>query len=91
MRPEPWNPSKSRELQAADTSTTFIQKLISYRRLSAKNVKVVRPTLFNYVYTKDEYQRYSKHLWQLLLDHKFKVSIHGTYELQDIAQAHEVS
>ena len=90
-RPEPWSLSESRELQATDTSMNSMQKLIPYRRLSAKNVKVVRPTLFNYVYTRDEYQRYSKRLWQLLLDHKFKVGIHGTYQLQDIAQAHQVS
>ncbi|KAI4182829.1 MAG: hypothetical protein L6R41_005759 [Letrouitia leprolyta] len=57
-------------------------------KLSAKNAKVARPTLFNYLYTREEYEHYSNELWKLMIDHKFNVRIHEIYPLKDVARAH---
>lgn len=61
------------------------------RRLSAKNVKVARPTLFNYIYTREEFERYANELFQMMTVDKFNVRIHEVYPLQDVARAHIVS
>ena len=60
------------------------------RRLAAKNIKVSRPTLFNYVYTREEFTRYATELWRLILHENFNVNIFKTYDLKNVAQAHEV-
>ncbi|KAL8867173.1 MAG: hypothetical protein Q9174_005829, partial [Haloplaca sp. 1 TL-2023] len=57
-------------------------------KLSAKNSKVLRPTLFNYIYTREEFEHYSNRLWEMMTEKKFNVRIHKTYELKDIATAH---
>lgn len=62
-----------------------------FRKLSAKNVKVMRPTLFNYIYTREEYEKYAGELWRLMIDEKFDVRVHKTYALKDVAQAQQVS
>lgn len=61
------------------------------RRLSAKNVKVARPTLFNYIYTREEFEHYANELFQMMIVDKFNVRIHEIYPLQDVARAHNVS
>jgi len=61
------------------------------RKLSAKNVKVARPTLFNYIYTRGEYEKYAGELWRLMIHEKFDVRVHKTYLLKDVAQAQQVS
>jgi len=58
--------------------------------LSAKNVKVARPTLFNYIYTREEYEKYAGELWRLMVHEKFDVRVHKTYPLKDVAQAQQV-
>lgn len=57
-------------------------------RLSPKNIKVVRPTLFNYVYTREEYEQYSAELFDLVLKNSIDVRIHNIYNLSDVRQAH---
>ncbi|KAL8737080.1 MAG: hypothetical protein Q9181_002036 [Wetmoreana brouardii] len=57
-------------------------------KLSAKNAKVARPTLFNYIYTRDEFEHYSTSLFEMMADRKFSVRIHETYPLKDVARAH---
>lgn len=57
-------------------------------RLAAKNVSVVRPTLMNYTYTRDEFEYYANELFRLVGSGELKVRIHGTYRLEDAAQAH---
>ncbi|KAL8700200.1 MAG: hypothetical protein Q9224_001080 [Gallowayella concinna] len=57
-------------------------------KLSAKNAKVARPTLFNYIYTREEFEQYSAALFKLMIDRKFSVRIHETYPLKDVARAH---
>lgn len=63
----------------------------SARKLSAKNVKVARPSLYNYIYTHEEYKKYADELFRLMTEEKFDVRIHKTYPLKDVAQAHQVS
>ena len=63
----------------------------SPRKLSAKNVKVARPSLYSYIYTHEEYKKYADELFRLMIDEKFDVRIHKTYALKDVAQAHQVS
>ena len=61
------------------------------RKLSAKNIKVVRPTLFNYVYTRIELEHYTSRLWKMMEEDKMTVRIHEVYHLKDVARAHDVS
>lgn len=60
------------------------------RRLSAKNAKVCRPTLFNYVSTREEIMTYTGRLFTMMTEEKFDVKIHKIYPLKDVAQAHNV-
>jgi NADPH2:quinone reductase len=57
-------------------------------RLSQKNLKVLRPTLFNYIYTREEFERYSEELFAFVVDGKVKVHVHEVYPLHDVARAH---
>ncbi|KAL9128692.1 MAG: hypothetical protein Q9217_002685 [Psora testacea] len=60
----------------------------SISRLAAKNVKVVRPTLYNYIYTREELEQYTNELFRLMTQEKFAVRIYETYPLEDVARAH---
>lgn len=62
-----------------------------YSRLSAKNVKLARPTLFNYIYTRQEFEQYANELFQMMSKDKMNVRIHEIYPLEDVARAHKVS
>lgn len=48
-------------------------------KLAAKNVKVCRPTLGNYVYTQSEFEGYSAELFNLIADGKLNLRVHGEY------------
>jgi NADPH:quinone reductase-like Zn-dependent oxidoreductase len=64
--------------------------LIYLRRLSAKNTKLLRPTLFGYVETREEYETYTKELFeQFVLKDGLDVKIHEVYPLKDVARAHQ--
>lgn len=58
-------------------------------RLAAKNVRLLRPTLFNYVYTREEFQAYSNELWDFIAKDNIKVHIHDVYPLEDVVRATE--
>lgn len=58
-------------------------------RLSAKNVRLMRPTLFNFIATRDEFAGNAKELFAILAGGDFDLSIHKTYPLKDVAQAHQ--
>ena len=60
------------------------------RKLAAKNAKVARPTLFNYIYTREEFEKYAEELFGLMIHDKFDVRVHKTYPLKDVAQAQQV-
>ena len=61
------------------------------RKLSAKNIKIVRPSLFNYVHTSEEWEHYTSRLWKMMEEDKMTVRIHEVYPLKDVARAHNVS
>jgi NADPH2:quinone reductase len=61
----------------------------SLGRLSAKNIKLLRPTLFNYVYTREEALKYSNELWEFIVKDGLKVKIHDIYPLSDVVRATE--
>jgi NADPH2:quinone reductase len=61
---------------------------LTISRLSAKNVKILRPTLFNYISTREEFERYTGELFDFITKHNFNVRIHETYPLADVARAH---
>lgn len=56
-------------------------------RLSAKNVKLVRPTLFNYIATREEFKEATKELWQFIEKDGLNVRIHDVYPLSEIVRA----
>lgn len=57
-------------------------------RLAGKNIKLLRPTLFNYIATREEYEGYCGELFDFILKDKMNVKIHETYPLADIQRAH---
>ncbi|KAF2129473.1 NAD(P)-binding protein [Dothidotthia symphoricarpi CBS 119687] len=59
----------------------------SLARLSAKNVKLLRTTLFNYIATRDELVQYADELWKFIEKDGLNVRIHDVYPLADIARA----
>lgn len=61
---------------------------LTIARLSSKNIKVLRPTLFNYIYTREEFERYTAELFAFITKDKLNVRIHDTYKLEDIQKAH---
>lgn len=56
-------------------------------RLSAKNIKIARPTLFNYIATEEEFEHYSKDLLELIESGKLVFDITKTYPLEEYSQA----
>ncbi|PWN98991.1 GroES-like protein [Tilletiopsis washingtonensis] len=60
-------------------------------KLAAKNVKVCRPTLGNYVYTREETERYAAELFALLAQHKLTLRVHQEYafSVEGVRQAQE--
>jgi NADPH:quinone reductase len=57
-------------------------------RLAAKNIKVCRPFMFNYVYTREEFESYSAELFKFIEDGRLDIEIHEVYPLAEIARAH---
>ncbi|KUL92380.1 hypothetical protein ZTR_02486 [Talaromyces verruculosus] len=57
-------------------------------KLMAKNVKLLRPTLQNYVFTRDEVEHYVGQLLDFIVSGKGKVHVHKIYPLEDIATVH---
>ncbi|KAF2428947.1 NAD(P)-binding protein [Tothia fuscella] len=57
-------------------------------RLSAKNAKLLRPTLFGYMATREEFEKYTTELFDFIKK-GMEVKVHETYPLKDVAKAHE--
>ncbi|CAG8786680.1 23743_t:CDS:2, partial [Racocetra persica] len=60
----------------------------SILRLSEKNLKLMRPTLYNYLATKEEFKKYSTELFTMIKEGKLNIKIWKTYKLSDVKQAH---
>lgn len=51
---------------------------VSPRALAEKNIKLLRPTVFNYIYTPEEAQRYTDELFALV-EGGVQVKVHKIY------------
>ncbi|KAI0879338.1 hypothetical protein GGS24DRAFT_439007 [Hypoxylon argillaceum] len=58
-------------------------------RLTAKNARLLRPTLFNYVATRDEFTGYTEELFGFIEKDGFDVRVHEVYPLSQVGRAHE--
>lgn len=61
---------------------------LTIARLAAKNVKVLRPSLFNYIHTREEFEQYTAELFDFIIKDKLNVRVHEVYPLSDIQRAH---
>ncbi|KAI0974410.1 hypothetical protein F4678DRAFT_374291 [Xylaria arbuscula] len=62
---------------------------VTIARLSAKNARLMRPTLFNYIVTREEFTGYVEELFQFIEKDGFEVRVHEVYPLSDVKRAHE--
>lgn len=62
---------------------------LAIARLSAKNVRLMRPTLFNFIVERGEFEGYVKELFGFIQRDGMDVRIHETYPLSQVARAHE--
>jgi NADPH:quinone reductase len=61
----------------------------SILKLSAKNIKICRPQLFNYLVTRDELEEASNAVFDFMQKEHVSVDVYKVYPLKDVAQAHE--
>ena len=57
-------------------------------RLSPKNIRLMRPQLFGFISTREEFEKYTKELFEMVAG-GIDVSVYKTYKLSDVAQAHQ--
>ena len=57
--------------------------------LSKKNHRIMRPTLFNFLATREEFEEEVARLWDLVEQGELKVKIHDIYKLEDVKRAHD--
>jgi len=62
---------------------------VNILRLSQKNIRLMRTTLFNYIVTREEFDTLSSELLQLVAENKLEFAIHKVYPIQDVKQAHD--
>ena len=56
--------------------------------LTAKNVRVCRPSMLNYFVTPEEKAGYMAAPWKVVTEGQLRVPVHKVYPLADVAQAH---
>lgn len=61
---------------------------VTIARLSPKNARLMRPTLFNFIATREEYDHYVKELFDFIIKDKLEVPIHEVYPLSEVARSH---
>ncbi|CAI2182890.1 12300_t:CDS:2 [Funneliformis geosporum] len=57
-------------------------------RLAEKNLKLMRPTLFNYLTTKEEFQKHTAQFLEMVIEESLEIKIWKTYKLSEAKQAH---
>ncbi|OTA96909.1 hypothetical protein M434DRAFT_8355 [Hypoxylon sp. CO27-5] len=57
-------------------------------RLSAKNARLMRPTVMNYITNREELDSYSKELFDFIIKDGLDARIHEVYPLSEVARAH---
>lgn len=60
---------------------------VQVQSLAKKNLKLVRPLLFGYIDTQEEWKHYTKILFDHIKDGTFKVTISKVYPLEETGQA----
>lgn len=60
----------------------------SIARLGAKNVRLLRPRLYGYIATEEEFEHYCSELFNFLKDGSVEVDISEVYPLSEVAKAH---
>ncbi|KAG0201109.1 NADPH:quinone reductase [Mortierella sp. GBA30] len=62
---------------------------LNLMRLTEKNIYLARPTLSNYVATRDEFDELCNELFDLMAKNQIQFAIHKIYPIQDMCLAHE--
>ncbi len=62
---------------------------VTVARLSPKNVRLMRPTLFNYLTTREEFEHWANELLETLVKNDIDVRIHEVYPLSEVKRAQE--
>lgn len=62
---------------------------VTIARLTAKNARLMRTTLFGYIATREEYEKYTSELYELIVKEKMDARIHEVYPLSEVARAHQ--
>lgn len=58
--------------------------------MSPKNLKLLRPMLFGYISTREEFEGYANELFeQFVVKDGIDVKIHEVYPLKEVARAHQ--
>lgn len=58
-------------------------------RLGGKNAKLLRPTLFNYIDTREEFEHYVNELFEFIKNNKLEVRVHEVYPLSEAKRAQD--
>ena len=62
---------------------------VTISRLSAKNVRLMRPQLFGYIATREEFAKYTREMLDLVERGEVEVRIHEVYPLSEVRRSHE--
>ncbi|RYO87206.1 hypothetical protein DL766_004678 [Monosporascus sp. MC13-8B] len=62
---------------------------LTIARLAAKNIRLMRPSLFSVIVTREELEAYTDELFRFILENKPDVRIHEVYPLSEVARAHQ--
>lgn len=62
---------------------------LAISRLSAKNVRLMRPTLFNFIAEREELEGYTKELFDFIVKEGLEPAVHEVYPLSEVGRAHE--
>ncbi|RYP49452.1 hypothetical protein DL768_004862 [Monosporascus sp. mg162] len=62
---------------------------LTIARLSAKNIRLMRPSLFSFIVTREELESYTDELFRFILENNLDIRIHEVYPLSQVARAHQ--
>jgi NADPH2:quinone reductase len=60
----------------------------SLATLLPKNLRLMRPSVFGYLQTRDDFVGYAKELFDFILRNKFDGIVHEVYHLEEVVRAH---
>jgi NADPH:quinone reductase len=62
---------------------------VTISRLGQKNLKLLRPMMFTYITTHEEFEPYAEELMEFIRKGDLHITVHDQYHLKDVAKAHE--